>query len=335
MKNINKIRTAVLSFIFLIPTLVIAQKTKSHDIGKYYWTQLPSNPLPKEYKTYKVDASSFNEYRADKIRNGIKVEGFKKLEEAESDFKVRAKEYEMLFSEGERKRSEHTKKVDGVEKKYYTYDYHFKVTHKLKVTVYNKDSEKLFSREFTNSGEKFTGGSSESSKTAWEKFKNKKAELKSKLLSDKLGSARRYLNSIIGFPKVSVYVTLYTGKTKRKSKFDYEDYDTALDIAREGVEILRKDENDFSAAKKKFNIAFEIWEKALMDSEPENKKARVNEKVTAMTHFNMLVCNFLLKEYDKALQNIENIKTVKKRFSTSDVLKGTILDTKKRVEANI
>ncbi len=335
MKSINRMRTIALALLFLIPVSVIAQKTKKVGLGKYHWTQLPSNPLPQDYKTYKILASSYNEYRGDDIKNYINIEGYEKVMDEKYDFKVKLKEYEMIFSEPERIREEHTRKVDGVEKKYYTYKYSFKVTHKLKVYVYNKNGESLFTKDFSESNYNYSTKSSESSETARNNYKKMKKELKANLLSDKLNSANSYLNNMIGYPKISMFVNLHTGKAKKRSKFNYDDYNEALEIAKEGVEILVQDENETGAAKEKFDNAFEIWNKALEESTPDNKKSRVNKKVTSMTYYNMMLCNFLLKEYDKAYEDIKNIQKVAKRFYDSDTMINTILDNRKREKANL
>ena len=113
-----------------------------------------------------------------------------------------------------------------------------------------------------------------------------------------------------------------------------KNYDEALENALSGANILIGDENAIDKAKPHFDKAKEAWLFALEESNPDNKKARVNKKVTSATYYNLGICAYLLKEYKSGIEIMEKVNEVNKGFSDATHYIGKMKDLLDRVNKN-
>ncbi len=332
--KVNKMRKLILVTFALafLQVLGFAQKPIKENLKKYQYTQLPNTPLPKEYKNYMVISSSSTSYREDIINNAFNIAGYTKVEDANNDFKIRVKEQEIIFSDAERKDEKKVYKKDGVEKTYYEYHFEFKVTHKVSADVFHsKSGEKITDFEIFDNGKVLKSKVSKSSKDAFDIYKKYKSSLKNSLLTDKLASINHVFNERIGFPVKGDFLHLYKVKPK---KHKYNDYDEALEVAMQGADIVIANENDIEKAKPHFNKAIELWNVALKESDVDNKKARINKKVTALTHYNIAMCQFLMKDYEACIAAMEKATDAVRGFSNARHYIDKATELLKRVEAN-
>ena len=107
-----------------------------------------------------------------------------------------------------------------------------------------------------------------------------------KVLQENLKFINTLLNDKYGFSKVKRTATLYYIKNDDAL---YQDMTTAFNEASSGLIMLQQ---DYTAAKGKLDKACGLWNAALKEADPNNKKARINKDVTLAIYFNLLEAYF-------------------------------------------
>ena len=121
----------------------------------------------------------------------------------------------------------------------------------------------------------------------------------------------------------------------KPKKHSYDDYQKAFEIATVGYRSL-KDDNTSSV--QKLNDAIVIWEKAMLESNSKDKKARINEKVTIATLFNLSEGYIWSNNFDKANKCLDKllILDLKNRQERQlQVCRDILKDNKARYEAKL
>ncbi|UTW63993.1 hypothetical protein KFE98_07590 [bacterium SCSIO 12741] len=165
----------------------------------------------------------------------------------------------------------------------------------------------------------------------WKTGKNSFLESMDKKLMDRnVDIISAHLNDMHGKPQTKRSAKIITVKDK---KVDYSEYSWAFEKAFAGYHSILSSPEE---AKTNLSEAVKIWEEALKEVDPDNKKARINKKVAAATHFNCAEAYCWLNDYSKALYHMTKIKTydVKKYEKQIASLKAFIDDHKARYEAN-
>lgn len=153
-----------------------------------------------------------------------------------------------------------------------------------------------------------------------------------KILQDNLTLINNLVNDKIGFKREPRKTEL--AYVKAKDETIYADLLLAFNEAHSALKSLVDDQE---AAQTKLKHAAEIWNGALKESDPANKKARINEAVTTMIHFNLLETYFALRDVPSAEKTIAALNTLdlsngeRKRKEQYEAL---VSDLKKRVAAN-
>ncbi|MEO6977727.1 MAG: hypothetical protein ABI113_05080 [Mucilaginibacter sp.] len=107
-----------------------------------------------------------------------------------------------------------------------------------------------------------------------------------KVLQENLKFINTLLNDKYSVSKVKRTATLYYIKNDDAV---YQDLTTAFNEASSGLIMLQQ---DFAAAKSKLDKACGLWNAALKEADPNNKKARINKDVTLAIYFNLLEAYF-------------------------------------------
>lgn len=155
--------------------------------------------------------------------------------------------------------------------------------------------------------------------------------LEEKVLMENLKFINELVNEKYGFSKVSRTSVLNNVESK---KMNYDDYQGAYDNAKAGYDLLATDKD---AAAAKLNLAIQAWEKALTESNPSDKKARVDADVTMATRFNLLEAYVFAGDFANAeaqLQKINSSDPSKKQKKRAEELDLFIKDMKARTAAN-
>jgi len=139
------------------------------------------------------------------------------------------------------------------------------------------------------------------------------------------------VNDKIGFQKVKRNAKLFYVKSKDDT---YQDLMAAFNEASSGLKLLADDEAN---GKPKIESALKTWNTALAESDPENKKARIDKNVTVMLCFNLLEANFAIRnteEADKILVKLNAFKLSVEEKKMKEEFELKINDLKKRLQAN-
>jgi len=152
-----------------------------------------------------------------------------------------------------------------------------------------------------------------------------------RLTKGNLNMITKFLDDNYGIKEVRATEEIYTVSSK---KVDYSDYKNAysqildafstyslLSTRVKGMEMLK-------------GVA-DIYEKALTESNLEDKKARINADVTAATRMNLAVIYFYLHDFGKAESQINKIKVIDigKYNRRSESLKNRMLEVRNRYNA--
>jgi hypothetical protein len=148
-------------------------------------------------------------------------------------------------------------------------------------------------------------------RNSWDAQKEKiVANLEQETIDKNMATINEFLNSNYAFKKLTRENVVIIVKDK---KVDYSDLNNAYLALLEGYNTLAED-YEKKAAKVKIGEAIAIYEKALLESEMDNKKARINEDVTLSIYWNLMEAYIWNDEYAKA-------KTLYTKFSTFDAPK--------------
>ena len=140
------------------------------------------------------------------------------------------------------------------------------------------------------------------------------------------------LNSLYGVTKVTRNISVWLIKGK---KYDYADYQSAYEFAVMGYGKLTE-EGSNAKAFEYIKKGISAWENALKESEPKNKKARVNDKVTAATRMNLSEAYIWINDYSNAELQLDKTRFLDLNKYSKLAKKQKVLldDQKARFEAN-
>jgi hypothetical protein len=106
----------------------------------------------------------------------------------------------------------------------------------------------------------------------------------SDLVMQHVATIDSYLNEKVGYPNKTYTVEMHS--VKKSKEFDYTDYANAWNAAQDGLLKLEYKEKA-NESKQQLQQAIDIWNKALTESDPNNKKVRIDKEVTAATYVNL------------------------------------------------
>lgn len=110
-----------------------------------------------------------------------------------------------------------------------------------------------------------------------------------------------YLNNQIGYLTKSRNAELYA--VKKFKSYDYSDVTMAYTKTLQALMLVSQD-RDRSSATAKIDEALAEWNMILEESNDYDKKARINDKITAMIHCNMAELLIWKGEFDKSQEKV-------------------------------
>lgn len=152
-----------------------------------------------------------------------------------------------------------------------------------------------------------------------------------KILQENLTFINNLVNDKIGYRRVLRKVELNYVKSKDET---YKDLLIAFNDASSGLKILIEDEAN---AKTKLESAINLWKTALLESDPKNKKARIDKDVTIAIYFNLLECYFATNntaEADKIMIALNSMDISSSKRKLKDDYEALFNDLKKRTLNN-
>ncbi len=113
-----------------------------------------------------------------------------------------------------------------------------------------------------------------------------------------------YLDSEFGQRPITRNTSIWVVSDK---KVNYDEYPQAYEKALMGYKMLA-DPTRAADAQKQIGEAVTLWNKALAESNPKDKKARIDEKVTAATLYNNAEANLWMNNFDETERLLARLK---------------------------
>ncbi|MEO5643191.1 MAG: hypothetical protein ABIQ40_04625 [Bacteroidia bacterium] len=154
--------------------------------------------------------------------------------------------------------------------------------------------------------------------------------LEEKTLVENLNYINALINDKYGYARITRKTVLNNVESK---KMNYDDYQSAYDNADAGYKLLASDK---TGATIKLKLAIDTWEKALLESNPSDKKARIDAGVTMATRFNLAEAYIMIGDYTNAEAQITKINASdpgKKEKARALELNALLIDTRARINA--
>ena len=172
--------------------------------------------------------------------------------------------------------------------------------------IYNEVPEVVSTEQFIKTNTEITSESGV--KYWWDSQKERTiANLEQETTDKGLAAINEFLNSNYAFKKMNHETVVLIVKDKKQ---DYSDLGNAYLALLEGYNTLVEG-YEKTAAKAKIAEAIAIYEKALSESEMDNKKARINEDVTMAIYWNLMEAYIWNDDFAKS-------KSLYTKFSTLD-----------------
>jgi hypothetical protein len=169
----------------------------------------------------------------------------------------------------------------------------------------------------------------------WAKHQNDfLADLDDKQTAINMQQIHDLVNSKYGHVKVNRETVIYQVKEK---KFQYPEYSKAYESAAAGYNLLADGEKSKQAAQGKFKEAIDQWEAAMKESQPADKKARIDEEITGVTLRNLIEAYIWTDDYtnaDRCLNKLGGMDLSKKEKKWVDEMRDFMKDQKNRYEAS-
>ncbi len=144
-------------------------------------------------------------------------------------------------------------------------------------------------------------------------------QLDENLMKSNMKLVAEYLDNKFGQRSITRNTAIVVVTDK---KINYDEYPQAYIKALMGYKMLA-DPTRAADARKQIGDAVALWDKALTESNPKDKKARIDEKVTAATLYNDAEANLWMNNFDEAelllarlkLLDISHYNTLAKELS--------------------
>lgn len=152
-----------------------------------------------------------------------------------------------------------------------------------------------------------------------------------KILQENLGYINALVNDKFGFGKVERKASIYFIKEKGN---EYADLQNALNNASSGFNLLDKEPE---AARGKLQLAIDTWTNALKESNPSDKKARIDNDVTVAICLNLLEAYFAMGDEvsaAKILAQMNSLNLSSGERKSRDDFELLFTDLKKRKLSN-
>lgn len=155
--------------------------------------------------------------------------------------------------------------------------------------------------------------------------------IEDKCLQENLKVINHMVNDRIGFERTEETFEMYYVKSKNESHNDIQD---AFNAANLGFKMLGTNE---AQGAMKLNEAIGIWNKALEESDIDNKKARIDKDITVAIYFNLLEAYFALRNTaaaDEILKTLGRMDLSNRDKKQREAYEQAYMDLKLRMAAN-
>ncbi len=302
--------------------------------------QTPSQPykrLPPEPRKQTPQIPNYKkQYDTNLLASSyLKLEGFENSPENAVVITVTLSPFDAQGPKMVTENKQMTRVKDGKSTPYTQTYYHYETSYKQPMSVkvevpgrgviFNKSIEEFNTYVLVKTNETDNLGAQGMDPTAY------LGNLEEKTLAANLKFINDLVNSKYGFAKTPRTTILNNVESK---KMNYDDYQLAYENALAGYSNLATDK---AASVAKLKVAIDIWEKAMLESNPGDKKARIDADVTMETRFNLVEAYIMTGDFANAELHLQKMnaadpsKKEKKRLEELDLLEK---DMKARAAIN-
>ena len=293
-----------MKFILIAATLFVAitttaQKIDKEDCGNHAYIQTPSDLALQELTTYMVTASvpNNNGYSVATAKNATNLEGFTKTTSpGAAEFTVNYTVFPLSFTRAEYKLTKSEYEKDGVKKVSYSHSYESSYSFRVDVQILDQAGMEIYQN--SSSGSNTIYKSSSKSATAAKDLHNREVKnVKGTRVKNTIEGLNKKMNE--RFATMSKTFNLRVTKIKPK-KYDYDGFNAATESLKSLANITDQAEKNTICEE-----AIALWNEDLYESAPDERKARVNKKVTAAAYYNIAHAYFVMGDYQKSFENFE------------------------------
>lgn len=307
----------------IVEKTILEQNNKPVKPGAFY---PPSRPTLRQERHQKI-------FNGEMLANSyLKLEGFNKANEDAVTITATLYGFEALEPELKSVESSVYDTKTKATRKIVKYWYEVSYKHPINLNIALPTGEVIFDETFSQFAEyslystPLTEGRAPNfdRDAIFRKLEDESVENNMKFINE-------FINSQYGFPRMTRKTTVYRIEPK---KLNYDDYQQAFETISLGYNLLISEPD---GATEKINAAIQIWEAALAESNPDDKKARVNADITIVTLFNLVEACVWTHDFNQAeqyLNKITALKPSKKERAIVDTYQDFIKDNKARWEAN-
>ncbi|UII24616.1 hypothetical protein LVD15_14925 [Fulvivirga maritima] len=336
---INTILAICLTASFSIAQNLDKQKTK------VVYTQLPLKPLPEGITKYWVNTDIAYLYSGDSkthtmnsIQNSAKIDHLEKTNDEGLELLVRLEPYyksEVKFETITKTEKRDDKEI-SVTYHYLTFGYKYPLYFEVKLPG---EMEPFYSKFAKGSDGMSSYRSSEyrssSALRGWwsDNYKSVQAKLRSSLFQQNVDDMKATLAEKFSYRKNNLYSEFLT--VKKFKKFEYNDLDEAWAKAKIALDKISENDIVFSTDFNQSMLeAIAIWQNALNESDLEDKKTRINKKVTEAIYNNIFLAYTMMSNFEKA-EEVKQIaeERINKR-AIDNYNENFLIGRKKRFSAN-
>jgi len=272
--------------------------------------QMPSSLVPiKAISNEPVLEKTFN---LDLLAStNIKLEGFTKLPEKALIIQMNLSGFEKDEAKSTTQKKQ-IKRADGKTIDSTVFVYQFNYRHIIKLKIIQPDGKFIMdeaygpSLGFTTYSSKFFANQVDLD-NYWNTAQAREiTNTQDKIVMDNLKSINEMINSNYGYvPQIRNVVVGYVNEKK-----SYNDFKDALNNAKNGYAIIGKKETSVQGTDY-LQKAVTTWETALKESNPSNKKARVDEDVTECLLMDLSEAYVWLNDFTKAQEYLTKLDAFK------------------------
>lgn len=298
--------------------------------------QMPSSLVPiKAIANEPVLEKTFN---LDLLAStNIKLEGFTKLPEKALIIQMNLSGFEKDEAKSTTQKKQ-IKRADGKTIDSTVFVYQFNYRHIIKLKIIQPDGKFIMdeaygpSLGFTTYSSKFFANQVDLD-NYWNTAQAREiTNTQDKIVMDNLKSINEMINSNYGYvPQIRNVVVGYVNEKK-----SYNDFKDALNNAKNGYAIIGKKETSVQGTDY-LQKAVTTWEAALKESDPSNKKARVDEDVTECLLMDLSEAYVWLNDFTKAQEYLTKLDAFKLSYKEKGIKSSTktfLDDQNMRIAAN-
>lgn len=311
----------------------------------YTYTRMPLVKLPLEVTSYWVNVNLTYLQRSDNKStarkqwlNVAKIDHLTKTDNEGLEIFIRQDPYYR----GDLERVETTKKEkrgdEEISVKYYHYEFPYKYPVYYEIKLPGEDSPIQSGHLYGSKNKKtYISESFKSTSTLYKWWRDNGSKVEYDLRQNIVNSTRKDLSRILAdrydFREVSTRMHFVT--VKKFKKHNYDDIDEALTYAQDAVNKIQAEDVVFNDEfRELMQQAITTWETTLAESNPDDKKSRINKKISKALYENIYKAYTMMDEFDRA-KVIKEESEGKIKNAISSNAESLLEDKKKRYEANI